>query len=93
MLQDLILSIYSPSSNFLWINPNYFFVLNPTFNYIFNVAVTHVGKKNGNPQPDIILGGIAIKPNHAEIHNDDGVLTLIPCDVRVIFNVQYIYIE
>jgi len=42
--------------------------------------VTHIGKKNGDPQPDITLGGIAIKPNHAQIHYDEGVLTLIPAD-------------
>ena len=42
-----------------------------------------IGKKNGSPLPDVILGGISIKPNHAEIWNKEGKITLFPCDVLI----------
>jgi hypothetical protein len=40
-----------------------------------------VGKKNGNPQPEIILGGLGIKPNHAYFVNEEGTISLYPEDV------------
>jgi flagellar biosynthesis GTPase FlhF len=39
-----------------------------------------IGRKNGDPVPDIVLGGIGIKANHAVIHNDAGRVTILPCD-------------
>jgi len=39
-----------------------------------------IGKKNGNPVPQIILGG-TIKPNHAIIYNKDNKLFIEPFDV------------
>ena len=32
----------------------------------------HIGKKDGDPVPDIILGGIGINKNHAVIENIGG---------------------
>ena len=43
-----------------------------------------IGKKNGDPVPDIILGGIGIKPNHAEILNDNDKIRIRPNDVFLI---------
>eukprot|EP00826_Nyctotherus_ovalis_P001442 TRINITY_DN10226_c0_g2_i4.p1 TRINITY_DN10226_c0_g2~~TRINITY_DN10226_c0_g2_i4.p1 ORF type:complete len:833 (+),score=293.22 TRINITY_DN10226_c0_g2_i4:139-2637(+) len=37
-----------------------------------------VGKKTGKPVPQIVLGSIAIKPNHAVFENKKGVITLAP---------------
>jgi len=37
-----------------------------------------VGKKTGKPVPQIVLGSIAIKANHASFENKKGVVTLIP---------------
>lgn len=46
-----------------------------------NNSVFHIGKKNGNPPPDLILGTLGIKPNHAIIRNHEGELTIEPFDV------------
>lgn len=37
---------------------------------------TLVGRKNGNPEPHIILGGLGIKPNHAVFSVDNEFITL-----------------
>jgi len=47
------------------------------------IELVRIGKKNGSPLPDVILGGISIKPNHAEIWNKEGKITLFPCDVLI----------
>lgn len=51
---------------------------------------THVGRKNGDPQPEIILNGMGIEPNHAIINNDHGTLYVTPFSVRkiLIFNLH-----
>ena len=42
---------------------------------------TYVGKRNGNPASDIILGSVGIQPNHAIFINDGGKIFLEACDV------------
>lgn len=37
---------------------------------------TLVGRKNGTPEPHIILGGLGIKPNHAVFTAEGDVITL-----------------
>jgi len=37
-----------------------------------------VGKKNGNPVPQIVLGSIAIRPNHAQFINENNQIYLMP---------------
>ncbi len=44
-----------------------------------------IGRKNVEPVPDIVLGGLGIKAQHAEIHNEEGKLSILPCDVRKTF--------
>jgi len=39
-----------------------------------------IGRKNVEPVPDIVLGGIGIKAQHAEILNEDGKISISPCD-------------
>lgn len=45
--------------------------------------MTYVGKKNGNPVPNIILGSIGIKPNHAILKNELGKIFVEPNDVKI----------
>lgn len=33
-----------------------------------------IGRKNGNPLPQVILGALGIEPNHAKIYKKDGKL-------------------
>ena len=41
----------------------------------------HIGRKNGDPVPQIILGAIGIKPNHAKIKLlENGLFELSVCD-------------
>jgi len=47
-----------------------------------NREKTLIGKRNGDPVPDIVLGGIGIKPNHAEILNKNDKIILIPKDLE-----------
>ena len=43
----------------------------------------HIGRKTGNPVPEIILGAIGIKPNHATIKLlKNGLFELIVCDAE-----------
>ena len=55
-------------------------MLNGMVNYQLSNAATHVGRKNGNPVPEIILNGLGIKPNHCSIQNRNGKLILVPGD-------------
>ena len=41
-----------------------------------------MGRKNVEPVPDIVLGGLGIKAQHAEILNVEGKVSIVPCDVR-----------
>jgi len=40
----------------------------------------YIGRKNGNPIPNIVLGGAGIKPNHAIISNINGEIFVEACD-------------
>lgn len=43
----------------------------------------HIGRKTGNPVPEIILGAIGIKPNHAYIKLlKNGLFELTVCDAE-----------
>ena len=44
--------------------------------------VTNIGRKNGDPKPDIVLAGIGIRDNHAYIEEIDGEFYLNPCDIE-----------
>lgn len=39
---------------------------------------THVGRKNGNPVPQIIINGMGIYDNHAVFHNTEDKIFLKP---------------
>lgn len=53
------------------------------FSFYLSIEKVLVGKKNGNPVPDIILGSIGIKPNHAEFAYDgEGKIYLTAYDVK-----------
>lgn len=47
-------------------------LLNGKVLYSLEKEKTLIGKKDGDPVPDIILGGIGINKNHAVIENIDG---------------------
>ena len=49
--------------------------------YSFENNETHIGRKNGEPAPDIILNGMGIEKNHAVIHNEDGKIFISPFNV------------
>lgn len=58
-------------------------LLNGKALYGLKEGVTHVGKKNGNPLPEIVLGTLGIKPNHAIIRNEENLRLFIePFDVN-----------
>jgi len=42
-----------------------------------------IGRKNVDPAPDIVLGSLGIKAQHAEILNEEGKISICPCDVRI----------
>lgn len=44
-------------------------LLNGKIIYPLQTETTYVGRKNGDPTPDIILGGLGIQPNHAVFYN------------------------
>lgn len=47
----------------------------------------HIGRKTGNPVPQIILGAIRIKPNHAKISLlSNGLFELSVCDAEAAAN-------
>ena len=47
----------------------------------------HIGRKSGNPVPQIILGAIGIKPNHAKIKlQENGLFELSVCDADAAAN-------
>ncbi len=46
---------------------------------------THIGRKNGDPLPEIILNGMGIEANHAIIFNENGSLFIAPFSVIVIY--------
>jgi pSer/pThr/pTyr-binding forkhead associated (FHA) protein len=46
--------------------------------YVFKDGLTRIGRKNGDPKPDIVLAGLNIKKNHAEVTNDSGAITIAP---------------
>ena len=54
------------------------------------LELIRIGKKNGNPVPEVVLGGISIKPNHAQITNKEGKITIAPCDVTFCFQKYFI---
>jgi len=58
--------------------------------YSLDKPFVHVGRKNGNPVPDIVLGGAGIKSNHAIISNDNGEIFVEACDEEC---AEYIYIN
>jgi len=44
-------------------------ILNGKVLYSLEDEETFVGRKNGKPTPNIILGGLGIKPNHCSFIN------------------------
>lgn len=47
----------------------------------------HIGRKSGDPVPQIILGAIGIKPNHAKIKLlENGLFELTVCDAEAASN-------
>lgn len=53
--------------------------------YSFENPETHIGRKNGDPAPDVILNGIGIEKNHAIILNEDGAIYIQPFNVFTIY--------
>ena len=50
-------------------------------------GVIHIGRRSGDPVPQIILGSIGIKPNNAKIElNSKGLLELSVCDSEAATN-------
>lgn len=61
-------------------------LLNGKIYYNLNKQMAlRIGKKNGNPKPDIILSALGIQPNHATIINEKGQFYLLPADVLLLF--------
>lgn len=49
--------------------------------YSLKNGAIHFGNKHGNPVPEILIGAVGIKPNHAKlIMNDKGLFTLSVVD-------------
>jgi hypothetical protein len=44
---------------------------------------THIGRKTGEPVPEIILNGMGIEANHAVINNENGSLFITPFSVTI----------
>ena len=55
--------------------------INDTIYFKFFKEKTYIGRKNGDPVPDIILGGMGIKPVHALIINEENDLSVEPMEV------------
>lgn len=53
-------------------------LLNGKIIYPLQTLITYVGRKNGDPTPDIILGGLGILSNHAVFYNEEGVIFIEP---------------
>jgi hypothetical protein len=58
--------------------------------YSLDKPSIYIGRKNGNPLPDIVLGGIGIKPNHALLTNVNGDIFVEACDEEC---AEYIYLN
>ena len=55
--------------------------------YPLSSGEIHVGRKTGDPVPQIILGAVGIKPNHAKITlKDNGLFELSVCDAEAAQN-------
>lgn len=50
--------------------------------YSLKQTPVYIGRKHGNPPPQITLSGIGIKVNHAKIVENNGELILLPNDVN-----------
>lgn len=51
--------------------------------YSLQKGEIHIGRKNGNPVPEIILGSIDVKANHAVIKvNDKGIFSIEATDAE-----------
>lgn len=55
-------------------------LLNGKVIYPLTKKVTNVGRDTGDSQPDIILKGLGIKPNHAMFVNENNQITIEPGD-------------
>lgn len=68
-------------------------LLNGKALYSLKNGITHIGKKSGNPVPDIILGTLGIKPNHAIIRNEGNSKIIIePFDVNIFFSFFFLFL-
>ena len=55
--------------------------------YSLATGEIHIGRKNGDPVPQIILGSIGIKPNHAKIKlQENGLFEFSVCDAEAALN-------
>jgi len=55
--------------------------------YSLATGVIHIGRKNGDPVPEIILPSIGIKPNHAKIMLlENGLFEFTVCDADAALN-------
>ena len=55
--------------------------------YSLATGVIHIGRKNGDPVPEIILPSIGIKPNHAKIMLlENGLFEFSVCDADAALN-------
>jgi len=53
------------------------------------IGPVYVGRKNGKPSPQIVLGGVGILPNHAYFEQqDDGFIYLKASDEEALENIQ-----
>lgn len=53
-----------------------------------DIGPVYVGRKNGDPKPQIILGGIGIRPNHAYFQQkDDGFIYLKATEEEALENI------
>jgi hypothetical protein len=47
-----------------------------------------VGRKNGEPKPDIVLGGIGIQANHAVFEKRADGIYIVPKDKKAALNIS-----
>ena len=54
-----------------------------------SLGPVYVGRKNGDPKPQIILGGLGIRPNHAYFQQkDDGFIYIKATEEEALENIQ-----
>jgi hypothetical protein len=58
------------------------------FQDLSNPGAKKVGRKNASEAQDIVLGGVGIEAEHAKfVTNDDGSVTLVPCNEKAMSNI------